>query len=62
MMPPETFALVTALRLAYRNALVAQATREDRYRVYKDADRASLAAWAVVHGLQQRLMEGTDND
>ena len=61
-MTPETDALIVALRLAYREALVAQATREDRYRLYKDADRASLAAWAVVHGLQQRLMEGTDHD
>lgn len=59
-MTPETEALVTALRAAYREALVAQATREDRYRIYKDADRASLAAWATVHTLQQQLMEGTD--
>lgn len=57
-MTPETEALVTALRLAYREALVAQATRDERYRTYKDADRASLAAWATVHTLQQQLMEG----
>lgn len=60
MTSEETAALVAALRGAYREALVAQMARDERYRSYKDKDRESVAAWERVRALQQQLMEGTE--
>jgi hypothetical protein len=56
---PDTAALVTDLRQAYRDALVVQAARDAAEALHREKSKELTLAWDKVYRLQRQLMEGS---
>jgi len=60
MTPDETAVLVSDLRAAYREALVAQERRDAAFREHELAGRSVREAWDKVYRLQMQLQSGSE--